>query len=262
MSVLAEACCELFDRYPLAVRNANRSGTVRTMLLMLRDSGDSAEFFVLTRDCREEDPLYSLRPRRSKEVLRIGGNAAGDIAVNVVMHGIPIPRDRSLVGWRHGDVITTLVPVYTAFTPSSPEPAWVVMPRSDTPESQWPTFMEERFFGRWFWNQYRDGRIIYLGGLVAATADTVFWENTKAILGSDCCAVARDIKSSEGYTLRRGSYVYYEALRAGKPIPSLTDLLADTSKIDLAPRLRRWTNGDSSRLTMADQKIAGMPVRE
>jgi len=39
--------------------------------------------------------------------------------------------------------------------------------------------------------------------------------------------------------LQRGRYVYYQALRAGKPVPSLRVLLAATGKIDLAPRFRR-----------------------
>ena len=60
----------------------------------------------------------------------------------------------------------------------------------------------------------------------------------KAILGSDSCAVARDVSNPEGHTLRRGRYIYYQALRAGKPVPSLTALLSDTSEIDLALRFR------------------------
>jgi hypothetical protein len=67
----------------------------------------------------------------------------------------------------------------------------------------------------------------------------VFWTDTGAILGSGCCAVAHDIRSPEGPMLQRGRYVYYQALRAGKPVPSLRVLLAATGKIDLAPRFRR-----------------------
>ena len=39
----------LFVRYPLAVRMANRDGTVRTMVLTVRD-GDHAGFYVLLHD--------------------------------------------------------------------------------------------------------------------------------------------------------------------------------------------------------------------
>ena len=44
--------------------------------------------------------------------------------------------------------------------------------------------------------------------------------------------------------LRRGRYVYSEALRAGEVVPSLTALLADTRKTDLAPRFRRSAYSD------------------
>ncbi len=74
--------------------------------------------------------------------------------------------------------------------------------------------------------------------------------DTEAILGSGCCAVARDIKSPDGHTLRCGRYVYYQALQAAKPVPSLEVLLADTGKTDLAPRFRSehsdgWPRGGS-----------------
>lgn len=97
---------------------------------------------------------------------------------------------------------------------------------------------DECLFGDWFWEHYRAGNLVCLGGLIAETPDTVFWVDTRAILGSGCCAVARDITSPDGYTLRRGRYVYHQALRADKPMPSLGELLADTEKIDLAPRFQ------------------------
>jgi hypothetical protein len=51
--------------------------------------------------------------------------------------------------------------------------------------------------------------------------------------------VAREVRSPEGPVLPRGRYVYYQALRLGKRVPPLKALLADTGKIDLAPRFRR-----------------------
>jgi hypothetical protein len=87
--------------------------------------------------------------------------------------------------------------------------------------------------------------MVSLGGLIAGTTDTVFWADTEAILGWDCCVVARGIASREGYTLPRGYYVYYEALRAGKPVPPLDVLLAHSGKTDLAPRFRRSEDPDS-----------------
>jgi hypothetical protein len=104
--------------------------------------------------------------------------------------------------------------------------------------------MEEPDFGKWFWKHYRAGSINSLRSLIAAAPGVVFWADTKAVLGSDCCAVARDLRSPEGYVLPRGRYVYYEALRAGKPVPSLQTLLTTADRIDLATRFHRYGPGD------------------
>jgi hypothetical protein len=243
---LAEACYTLFARYPPAVRTATASGSVRSMLLVLSD-GDGTRFFVLTHDRRDGRSLYSLRQRGTRETVEIAADADAtmpDVAVNVVTRGVPIPRDGSLFGWRCGDAVTALIPVYTKSTPTSPDPFCAVMPRAGVPEVQWPPFTEERLPGHWFWEHYWGRRIVSVGSLLAETPATVFWANTKATLGTNCCLVAQDLESSEGYTLRRGIYVYYEELRAGTPVPSLTVLLADTSKVDLAARFRRFVDND------------------
>lgn len=242
---LYETCNELFTDYPLAARTVNRSGTIRSMVLLLRD-GDDAGFFVLVSDSSEGRPLYSLCTWQAGGIVDIeadGSAAVSDVAVKAVTRGVPLPRHGSVFGWRHGDAVTALVAVYTEHTPESPEPSWTVMPLAGTPEAQWPPFTGERLFGHRFWEQYRAGSIITLDNLIAGTPDTVFWADTKAILGSDCCAVAHDISSPDGPVLRRGRYVYYQALRDGKPVPSLNALLADPGKIDLAPRFQRSAHG-------------------
>ena len=48
-----------------------------------------------------------------------GDAALPHVAVSVVTRGVPIPRDGSLFGWRYGDTVTALVPVYTTSTPAS-----------------------------------------------------------------------------------------------------------------------------------------------
>ena len=214
---------------------------------MLLLDGDGARVFVLTHDRRDGRSLYSLRQRGTRETIYIeadGDAAVPDLAVNPVTCGVPIPRDGSLFGWRYGDAVTALVPVYTTSTPASPDPFCAVMPRAGIPEVQWPPFTEENLPGPWFWEYYAARRIISVGGLIAETPATVFWANTKATLGTNCCLVAHDVESGAGYTLRRGIYVYYKALRAGTRVPSLTVLLADSDKIDLGPRFRRFTDSD------------------
>ena len=169
-----------------------------------------------------------------------------DVAMNVVTHGVPIPRNGSLFGWVREDAITALVAVYADYTPASPQPGWAVMPLADVPERWWPPFTGERLFGHWSWEHCRAGSIVSLAETIAETSSTVFWADTKAIIGSDCCVVAHDITGPKGHMLRRGCYVYYQALLEGKPLPPLRELLADINTIDLAPRFRRSGHSDGS----------------
>jgi hypothetical protein len=237
---LNEKCNELFSDYPLAVTPVNQSRTTRSMILMSGEGYD-AKFFVLSQDCREDQPFYSLRPWPADytATVEIRAAAASGVDIDVVTCSVPIPRHGSLLGWAYGNHITALVAVYAKYTPASPEPYWAVMPLAGSSETLWPPFTDECFFGRWFWEHYKAGSVRSLSDLIAGVPSTVFWIDTKAILGSDCCAVARDIRSPEGYTLRCGRYVYYQVLRAGKPVPSLRTLLACTDRIDLASRFRQ-----------------------
>lgn len=243
-NTLYEACHELFDNYPPAVTAVDCGETIRSMVLMLQDS-DAARFFVLSHFQGGGGPFYSLCPWPSGSIVEIETDgAAPDGVVHAVTLGVPIPRDGSLFGWACGETITALVTVYAEYTPEFPEPSWTVMPLAGSPEAQWPPFTGERLLGHWFWEHYRAGSVVPLSRLVAGTPDTVFWADTKAILGSDCCVVARDIRSPQGSTLPRGRYVYFQALRAGNPVPSLKELLADTSKIDLTPRFQETGYSD------------------
>lgn len=237
---LNEKYNELFNDYPLAVTPVTHSGTIHSMILMSGEGYD-AKFFVLSRDCRENQPFYSLRPWPADDTanVEIRASAASDVDMDVVTCSVPIPRHGSLLGWASGNHITALVVVYAKYTPASPQPYWAVMPLAGSSEELWPPFTDECFFGRWFWEHYQAGSVRSLSEIIAGVPGAVFWTDTKAILGSDCCAVVRDIRTPEGYTLRSGRYVYYQVLRAGKPVPSLRILLASTDKIDLASRFHQ-----------------------
>lgn len=232
-----ENCQELFINYPLAVR-AGKDSEARSMVLMLHEG---PAFFVLRLDCENDKPVYSIGPwpAGDTEEIRADDNPpVSDTLANVLTYSVPIPQDGSLFGWIHGEVVAALVVVY-ADESESPVPSWAIMPLSDAPEWQWPPFIDERFFGSWFWKNYRAGEVVCLGDLVAENPGTVFWVDTKTAIGSDCCVVEHDIQTSTGHALRRGRYVYFQALRDRKGVPPLEVLLADTGKVDLAPRYDR-----------------------
>ncbi len=243
-----QACQELFVRYPLAARAVHHMGTVHSMVLMLRD-GDELRFFVLSQDCENGMFVYTLSPwpiGGAVEIVPYADVSIPEFAGKALADSVPLPRHGSIFGWIGGDAITALIVIYAEYEHARPLPRWTVMPLAGIPQPQWPSFIGKRLFGYWFWEHYEDRSVVPLDRLIADTPDTVFWVDTRGILGSDCCAVARDISSPDGHTLRRGRYVYSEVLRAGGPLPSLTALLADPGKTDLAPRFRRSATATAS----------------
>jgi hypothetical protein len=238
-----DACRELFADYPLAVSALDATSKTCSMVLLLLD-GDEARFFVLVHNPGVRSPSFSVFPWRAAGDARIephgvvSDGAVPDGIVDAVTCGVPIPADGSVFGWTVGETVTALVAVRARYTPTSPVPGWATMPLAGVQEVHWPPFAAERFFGHWFWEYHRTGRVVCLDELIAQTNDTVFWVDTKTSLGVDCCVVARDITSLEGHTLQRGCYIYYDVLCAGNQAPSLAALLASTAKTDLAPRFR------------------------
>jgi len=237
-----EACQKLFTDYPLATSIVSRDGAVRSMILMLQNE-DYGGFFVLSGDYRSGKQAYSVWPWPAGDVIAIEiGNEVSipEPAVTAVTCGVPIPQDGSLFGWTYGDLISALIVIYAEYSDEYPEPGWAVMPLTSASEELWPAFTGEPLFGHWSWEEYKNGNIISLDRIIAETPETVYWVDTKDRLGSDCCAVARDIRPREGVPLRRGRYVYYETLQAGEPVPSLAELLASPGALDLTPRFRLY----------------------
>ena len=121
---LYETCHELFTDYPLAVRVVNRSGTIRSMVLMLPD-GDDADFFVLMCDSSQDGPLYSLCIWRAGGIVDIDADSSAavpNVVVNAVTRGIPIPR--------HGTV--------SGGAAAMPSSHWSLFSRSPRPRPQSP----------------------------------------------------------------------------------------------------------------------------
>jgi hypothetical protein len=234
-----ETCHQLFTEYPLAVEAIGESGLIRSMVLMLPED-DDARFFMLVAYETGSSASFSLFPWRADGAVDIkpAGGTIPDALAAALTDGIPIPRDGSLFGWVREGIVAALIGVQTRYTPTSPEPAWEVMPLASLPAAKWPPFTGDHLLGRWFWEYHRAGAIVLLDALIAETDDLVFWVDSKGLLGTDCCAVARDIKSAEGYTLPYGCYVYYEALRTSRQLPSPDLLLANLGKVDLGPHFR------------------------
>jgi hypothetical protein len=255
-----ERCHRLFAEYPLAAEAVDESGLVRSMVLLLADSAN-ASFFMLVTDRTEDLPSCSLFPWNADGGVDIG---PGDDSIPseyaaVLAQGIPVPRDGSLFGWVHQETVNTLISVQAEYTPATPVPFWTAMPLADSPAAEWPLFTREHLLGSWFWEYHRDGQIVSLDRLIADTAGQVFWVDMRDTLGSGCCVVGQDIKSTEGYTLRRGRYVYYEALLAAEPVPALDKILASPAKTDLGPRFQLW--GQNGMDSPTETAVTGLECR-
>lgn len=237
-TTLYETCQNLFEQYPLAVQSVNQSGTVRSMVLMLEDHGETA-FFILNHQAKDGDYFYSLWAWPGDDIAEIDASseplATGEVA-EILTQGVPLPRDGSFFGWKTGEMITATMIIYTQYGPGTPVPGWTVAPLEDVPDSSWPPFTSETLAESSFWDHYRAGNIVDLGPLVAATPGAVFWAQP-AILTYPCCTVARDITSPDGWVLPQGCYVWWQSLRDGETAPPLDVLLAG-DVTDLSPRFR------------------------
>ena len=190
----------------------------------------------------EGQPSYSVRLWRSPGGARIGpgiGSAVPEVFADAILHGVPVPRHGSLLGWddgrdHHGTdrfLCGVHAPVSGAFVGAD-----AARGHSRNPVAP----VRRRVRPRAMVLEVLPGRADRLARRPHRSELRAWFSGRtqRRSLALDCCVVADDIvESFAGPTLQRGRYVYYEALRAGKPVPSLEALLAG-AKIDLAPRLR------------------------
>lgn len=237
---------ELFGRYPQAVRPVTRDGSVRSMTLMCAGHGGE-QFFTLTLQGDRHDPSCSLFRWREDGIVTVTPDGAvteqdGALSMaeaeSAVTTAVPLPRDGSLWGWAPQRTVTALIAIYGEDGDDHPTPTWTPMLLAGTSPADWPGFTGERLLGTWFWDACRAGRLVEIGPHVANSRQAVWWADTKASLGDDCCAVARPLSLPGGITLPRGLFVYDGTLRAGTTLPSLDGVLAMHGKTDLGPRFR------------------------
>lgn len=242
-SNLYESCQELFRSYPMAVRSVDRADSIRSMIVMIPD-GANAGFFAIAdqSSCSRHGFGIWSWPAGDVSYLTSGKSVVvPEELVDAVTRGTPIPTDGSLFGWLSAGSIIALVVIYAQYTKQTPYPGWSVMPMVGTPADQWPAFTGRDLLGNWSWDYLKEHRLVSLDSLVAQNPDTVFWTTLASIPGQAYCVVAQDVVSAEGYRLSKGRYAYYRNLEAAEPVPSVEALLAEESKIDLAPRFQRPT---------------------
>jgi hypothetical protein len=135
------ACLRLFRGYPLAVRRHYAEHRYGSLVLRERAAG-RARFYVLV---MERDDLFVLRPwdRRhgARVLIRPGQPASGDVR-RVIESAVPVPRERTLLGWLAGRQVQAVIAAYGRLTEPWDDPAAVpgllVMPAAGSRPGQRP----------------------------------------------------------------------------------------------------------------------------
>jgi hypothetical protein len=213
------------------------------MVLMSRAAG-SAGFFALT---QASDDLFVIRSWNHQDgtgqEIRPRVPVSGSVR-QVIAGGMPLPRDRALLGWVADNQVTAMLAVHCgqpeAWGGLVPVPEIRVMPMAGTSELlHWPPFTVSPLDDGRLWDYIEWGQIVDVAPLVAHTAGRAFWVpcpyKSNARRERGCVVVTSHLPTDE-YWLPAGVYMDHWMLREGIPAPPADRLLSLPGVVDLARR--------------------------
>lgn len=234
------ACEQLFTRYPEAVAlHSPEGGGARSMVLASM-ADDKARFFILT---KRNDSLFSIstwnpRERAIQEV--IPGEPVREDFARVITDGVPVPRDRTVLGWVTNRAVTAILTVHGGYPTGADAAARVpeiqVMPMAGTIVLDWPPFTSNPLADGRFWDYVDRGDIVDLACLLAKCPGQAFLADCPSGQGyarAACVVVTANLVAEE-YWLPAGVYADQWMLREGIPAPRAGQLLALPGTVDLA----------------------------
>jgi hypothetical protein len=207
-------------------------------MVLVTWAADKARFFVLTK--RNED-LFSIRPwnphgEAVQEV--IPGEPVADVFARVIADGMPVPRDRAVLGWVTNRAVTAILTVLGGYPAgaSARVPEIQVMPMADTTALDWPPFASSPLADGRFWDYVDRGDIVDLACLLARCPGQAFRAACPQEHGYARAAyvVVKANLAAEEYWLPAGVYADHWMLREGIPAPRARHLLALPGTVDLA----------------------------
>jgi hypothetical protein len=209
------------------------------MILMIRAEGE-AKFFVLT----ETDRAFHIRPWNGEdEAVQeiVPGEPVAGIFAWVIAHGMPVPRDRAVLGWAPDRQVTAILAVQGG-NPAGPDeapavPAMQVMPMSGTVTIDWPPFGASLLGDGRLWDYLERGDIVDIAPLLASCPGQAFRTPCPygggSPPGAACVVVTANLVARE-YWLPAGVYTEHWMLREGIPVPQAGQLLALPGTVDMA----------------------------
>lgn len=238
-----EGCEQLFTHYPMAAMPHSPADGLRSMVLVTRFCNE-ASFFTLS---ETDQALFHIRAWNSQEEAIqevIPGRSVPGIFAHAIAEGMPIPRDRAVLGWVADHQVTAILAVHSqpaanAGTASS-VPEIQVMPMSGTTAPDWPPFTTRPLNDGRLWDYVDRGDIVDLVSLLTDRPGQVFRADCSLAHGhvghGTCVVVTENLISSE-YWLPSGVYADHWMLREGITAPSAGQLLRLPAVMDLAREL-------------------------
>jgi len=235
-------CEQLFTSYPLAAAPLSPAGRPRSMVLMTRADGEES-FFVLTEAGHD---LFRIRAFCQQEAIQeiIPGEPVPDAFARAIADGMPVPRDRAVLGWVADRQVTAILevrsghPADAGTAPAAPEIQ--VMPMAGTTVLDWPPFTASPLSDGRFWDYLDRGDIVDMASLLARRPGQAFRAACPHGHGSArsaaCVVVPENLVAGE-YWLPAGVYTDHWMLREGIPAPPAGQLLALPGTVDLACNL-------------------------
>jgi hypothetical protein len=232
-------CEQLFTRYPLAAARLSPAGGPRSMVLMTRAEGE-ASFFVLTETGHD---LFHIRAFCQQEAIQeiVPGERVPGVFARVIADGMPVPRDRAVLGWVADRQVTAILEVHSGHPAGAgttlPVPEIQIMPMSGTTVLDWPPFTASPLSDGRFWDYLDRGDIVDMASLLAGRPGQAFRapcpHGHGSARGAACVVVPANLVTGE-YWLPAGVYTDHWMLREGIPAPAAGQLLALEGTVDLA----------------------------
>jgi hypothetical protein len=255
------ACQQLFRYHPLAVSpspagpgGSGASGGLESMVIRHRIAG----FFVLDRLREDLFMLRSWDPRDGVEEEIRPGRPVRDLARQVVVACLPVPRHGAVLGWVTCRQVTALLTVHSAppagvprqggpggpsgsATPGGstgpgrvPGPEVRVLPLDGTTkEWHWPPFTVSPLDDWRLWEYVEWRELVDVLPLLGAEPGRAFWIPAADGRRTGHVVLPDNIRA-EAFWLPEGVYCDHWALREGIGPPSAEGLIASPDAVDLS----------------------------